>query len=152
MRYKCVYCQQTEGKQMLRYKQISGQGLIEFALVLPILLLLIIGALDYGFAFFIKVELESSAREGAYYMVYHARESGAVDEAKNRVQIEGENAGIQILLSDIDVVCMVGIIEDSTCPSGSTVIVTVQHQMPLAVDIFGNGLLELTSDARMQIP
>lgn len=137
---------------MFRYKQISGQGLIEFALVLPILLLLIIGALDYGFAFFIKVELESSAREGAFYMVYHANESGAVDEAKNRVQLEGENAGVTISLSDIDVVCMVGTVEDSTCPGGSTVIVTARYQMPLAVDIFGNGPLELASDARMQIP
>ena len=137
---------------MRKYEQISGQGLIEFALVLPILLLLIIGALDYGFAFFIKVELENSAREGAYYMVYHSDESGAFDEAKNRVQLEGENAGITISLSDIDVICMVGTIEDNTCPGGSTAIVTVHYQMPLAVDIFGNGPLELTSDARMQIP
>ena len=137
---------------MRKYEQISGQGLIEFALVLPILLLLIIGALDYGFAFFIKVELENSAREGAYYMVYHSDESGAFDEAKNRVQLEGENAGITISLSDIDVICMVGTTEDNTCPNGSTAIVTVHYQMPLAVDIFGNGPLELTSDARMQIP
>jgi Flp pilus assembly protein TadG len=138
--------------RMHKNDQVNGQGLIEFALVLPILLLLIIGALDYGFAFFIKVELENSAREGAFYMVYHAHESGAVDEARNRVQLEGENAGIPISLSDIDVVCMVGTVEDSTCPGGSTVIVTTHYQMPLAVDIFGNGPLELTGDARMQIP
>jgi len=137
---------------MQKNDQVNGQGLIEFALVLPILLLLIIGALDYGFAFFIKVELESSAREGAFYMVYHENESGAVDEAKNRVQLEGENAGITISLSDIDVVCMVGTVEDSTCPGSSTVIVTARYQMPLAVDIFRNGPLQLTSDARMQIP
>ena len=52
--------------RMHKDDQDNGQGLIEFALVLPILLLLIIGALDYGFAFFMKVELENSAREGAF--------------------------------------------------------------------------------------
>jgi len=137
---------------MHKNDQVNGQGLIEFALVLPILLLLIIGALDYGFAFFIKVELENSAREGAFYMVYHSDETGAIDEAKNRVQLEGNNAGITISLSDIDVICMVGTVVDNTCPSGSTVIVTARNQMPLAIDIFGNGPLELSSDARMQIP
>lgn len=137
---------------MHKDKQVSGQGLIEFALVLPILLLLIIGALDYGFAFFTKVKLESSAREGAFYMVYHSGETGAFDEAKKRVQYEGENSGIAISLSDIDINCMSGGTQDNTCPSNSTVIVTVSHQISLALDIFGNGPLELTSDARMLIP
>lgn len=147
-----IDCHRMKVDRMHKDDQDNGQGLIEFALVLPILLLLIIGALDYGFAFFMKVELENSAREGAFYMVYNSNEPGAFNEAKNRVQLEGGNAGITISLSDIDVVCMVGTVVDNTCPSNSTVIVTVRHQMPLAVDIFGNGPLELSSDARMRIP
>lgn len=137
---------------MQKNNSVSGQGLVEFALALPILLLLIVGALDYGFAFFVKVELENSAREGASYMVYHSRESGAINAAKERVQFEGENAGVEIDLSDIDIKCMVGGVEDSSCPGGSTVVVKVSYQMPMVVDIFGNGTLNLTGDARMLIP
>lgn len=135
-------------------KKINGQGLVEFALALPILLFLVIGALDLGVAFFVKVELENSAREGAYYMVYHTDEgkANAFALTKAAVQIEGQNSGVDIPLADIEVKCMVGLSEDNSCPSGSTVVVTVRHEMPLAVDIFFNGPLELVNDARMLIP
>jgi Flp pilus assembly protein TadG len=139
---------------MSKPKQIGGQGLVEFALVLPILLLLVIGALDYGLAFYIKVVLENSAREGAYYMVYHTSDGLANSFAltKAAAQVEGHNSGITIATGDIDVTCKQGATVDNTCPSGSTVIVTVQHQMVLAVDIFSRGPLVLTSDAKMLIP
>jgi Flp pilus assembly protein TadG len=143
---------------MGKVKKFSGQGLVEFALVLPILLILMIGALDYGFAFFTKVELENSAREGAFYMIYN-RDDG-INGVIDAVVQEGAGAGIEIdpANNDIRVYCKTGgtIVEkvagESSCENGSTVIVTVRHQMPLAVDIFGNGPLELTSDARVLIP
>jgi Flp pilus assembly protein TadG len=46
--------------------------MVKFVLVLPILLLLVIGAPDFRRAFHIKVRLENAAREGAYYMVCHS--------------------------------------------------------------------------------
>ncbi|MDD2921625.1 MAG: TadE/TadG family type IV pilus assembly protein [Anaerolineales bacterium] len=133
---------------------INGQGLVEFALALPILLLLRVGVLDFGMAFFVKVELENAAREGAYYMVYHTSDGKANSFAlaKAAVQIEGQGAGIAIPLADIEVKCLVGTTVDNSCPSGSTVVVTVRHQMTLAVDIFFNGPLALSDDARMLIP
>ena len=135
-------------------RQIYGQGLVEFALVLPVLLLLTVGALDYGRAFFIKVILENSAREGAYYMVYNTAEGKAngFALAKEAVQIEGQNSGITIPLQDIEINCMVGGTINNTCPSGSSVVVTVHYEMALAVDILFNGPLELADDARMLIP
>jgi len=41
-----------------------GTALIEFALVLPILLLLTVAAVDFGRAFFVKNVVEQAAREG----------------------------------------------------------------------------------------
>jgi Flp pilus assembly protein TadG len=41
-----------------------GTALIEFTLILPLLLVLTVGAVDFGRAFFIKNVLEQSAREG----------------------------------------------------------------------------------------
>lgn len=139
---------------MRKTKRIGGQSLIEFALVLPILLVLVIGILDFGMAFFVKMELENSAREGAYYMVYHTAEGKAnsFTLAKTAVQIEGEGAGITIPASAIEVKCLVGTTVNNACPSGSTVEVIVTHEMALAIDIFSNGPLQLTSNARMQIP
>ncbi len=45
-------------------KKETGQGLVEFALILPLLLLLLIGMVDVGFAFYDYIELVSANREG----------------------------------------------------------------------------------------
>lgn len=42
-----------------------GQGLVEFALVLPILLLLVLGMIEFGFAFDHHLTLHYATREGA---------------------------------------------------------------------------------------
>lgn len=47
--------------------QARGQSLVELALFLPILALLLIGALDLGRVFFATVQLTNSVREGASF-------------------------------------------------------------------------------------
>ena len=136
-------------------KRTRGQGLVEFAVILPVLLFLVIGTLDLGFVFFVKVALENSAREGAYFLVYNNTVNSRDDdfaEVKSRVGWEAENSGITIAAEDIDVECMVGGSVNNSCPSGSTVIVTIQQELALAVDIFLDGPLQLTNQARMLIP
>jgi len=131
----------------------KGQGLLEFALVLPIILVVVIGALDFGMAFFVKVVLENSAREGAYYMVYNTEEGMADSFAatKAAVQAEGQNSGVVIAAEDIDVECQVAGVVDTGCAVGSTVVVTVSHDMQLLADVLFLGPLRLTNEARMLI-
>lgn len=135
-------------------KFIRGQGLIEFALVLPVLLILVVGVLDFGMAFFVKVQLENSAREGANYMTFHHTDSTSVADTKSVVQTEGQNAGITIATANITVTCLQtdDVTVDSTCSSGSIAVVTAKYPMSLAFDIFHNGPLQLMGDARMLIP
>lgn len=45
----------------------SGQSMVEFALVLPILILLLMGIMDFGRLFAGYVELQNAARDGARY-------------------------------------------------------------------------------------
>ena len=139
---------------MRNIKQFGGQGLVEFALILPVLLLLVIGALDIGRAFYMKVILENAAREGANYMVYHTADgvANSFALAKTAVQVEAQDSGLSIQSADIDVKCMQGTTENNACPSGTTVIVTVQHQFVMAIGIFFNNPLILSNDARMLIP
>lgn len=59
-------------------KNEKGQGLVEFALILPILLLLLVAIVDFGWMIFVKTNLNNAAREGA--RVYAVNESE--DEAK----------------------------------------------------------------------
>lgn len=46
-------------------KNEKGQSLVEFVLVLPILLLLILGMLEYGWMLNAKISVTAAAREGA---------------------------------------------------------------------------------------
>ena len=46
-------------------KRERGQSLVEFALVLPILLILLLGITDFGLAFYGMVTVNTAAREGA---------------------------------------------------------------------------------------
>ena len=53
-------------------KRTRGQALVEFALVLPLLALLLLMAVDFGRVFFGWVALQNAARIGADYAAAHA--------------------------------------------------------------------------------
>ena len=48
-------------------KRSRGQAIVEFAILIPILLLLLVIAIDFGRAFFTFIQLNNAAREGAAY-------------------------------------------------------------------------------------
>lgn len=131
-----------------------AQALLEFALALPIFLVLFIGAVDFGMAFYVKVVLENSAREGAYYLVYNTTTGKASGFAATiaAVQAEGEGSGVAISNSDVTIHCLVGGVVDDTCPKGSTASVAVSHNMDLPVQVIFQGPLHLTNEARMLVP
>jgi Flp pilus assembly protein TadG len=50
-----------------RPKRSRGQAVVEFALILPVFLLLLLLAIDFGRLFFTYIQLNNTAREGAAY-------------------------------------------------------------------------------------
>ena len=67
----------------MKWKKEDGQAVVEFALVLPLLLLLIFGAMDFGWLFFNKIQVNNASREGARYAAIHWKESNFEDDTKN---------------------------------------------------------------------
>jgi Flp pilus assembly protein TadG len=55
-----------------------GQGMVEFALALPFLLLIMLGTIDLGRMFFDYVDLRSAAVEGAQYGSRYAADTSAI--------------------------------------------------------------------------
>lgn len=51
----------------MKRKKSKGQGLVEFALILPILLLVVIGTMEFGRIFLIYATVSNAAREGTRY-------------------------------------------------------------------------------------
>ena len=59
----------------------SGQALVEFALVLPILVLLLLGIVDFGRAWMTKQVVTNAAREGARSGIAAGATAGDVSQA-----------------------------------------------------------------------
>lgn len=82
-----------------------GQGLVEFALVLPVLLLVLLFAIDFGRLFNAAVTLNNAARVGANYAATHPYAWDAIpsstdveQKADYRGEINREFAGTACLL------------------------------------------------------
>lgn len=61
-----------------------GAVAVEFALILPIFLALILGVVEFGRAFSIQVSMAEGAREAARYMAIHYKETGALAAAQQK--------------------------------------------------------------------
>lgn len=61
---------------MKLFKKENGQAMVELALVLPILILVFCGIIDFGWAYINKISVNNAAREGARYASIHYHEAG----------------------------------------------------------------------------
>ncbi len=125
----------TRSDQMKR-KFTRGQSLLEMALILPILLVLIIGALEFGRLFFTKLVITNAAREGAYYLSTHPSDydSGTAPNTVIAAQTEAANSGIPDVTVEVTPI--------DCCTQGKySVEVTVTTQVPniLILSFLGNG-------------
>jgi Flp pilus assembly protein TadG len=72
--------------QQLRSKNQEGAGLVEFAILAPILVILLFGLLEFGLSLYAKEVLTNASREGARYGVVYSNPRKTVTEIKNKVQ------------------------------------------------------------------
>ena len=127
-----------------------GQSVVEFALVVPIMLLILAGAIDLGRAFYAYVAVENAAKEGALYGARHPLCDGASATCPDPqnvqwiVQNEADNLrdGSGKSLLTTSVVCrtpagaLIQPIND--CVNGDIYVVRVTHSFRLATPILGD--------------
>lgn len=78
MRAGC-FVRSTEKKNGLRASE--GSGLVELALVIPICLLLLSGAIDLGQAFYVATQVTAAAHAGAIYGVENPNDISGMESA-----------------------------------------------------------------------
>jgi len=66
----------------IRSREERGQTLVEFALVLPLLGLLIFGIIQFGILFYTYIDLTSAAREGARKASVSRTDANAIKTVK----------------------------------------------------------------------
>jgi len=91
-------------------KKENGQAMVEFALVLPILLLLVAGIIDFGWLYYNQLTANNASREAARYIAIHYyfdhmdekvhNAPGSAEEKANEI-IEGYTTMYDLHVSDI---------------------------------------------------
>ncbi|HLA65193.1 MAG TPA: TadE family protein [Candidatus Saccharimonadales bacterium] len=111
-----------------------GQALVEFALILPIFLMLMLGGLQVGLALMVRYELVHAAIDGA--------DAGARDiDPLTRC-----DTALAVLASDYGRVP-----DNDSCTAGSSIEVTAAVDLPLLVPL-GPGVWRIAVDERAALP
>ena len=126
-------------RKRLRCTDDHGASLVEFALAMPLLLILIFGMVDAGWAFFQNLEVRHGAREGARLaVVNYGDEAAIIAETCAR-------------MSDPGAVVQISVTSDSPDIGGKvTVTVTRNHNALVAFLPFFDGIT-LTSTVEMRL-
>ena len=124
-------------------RRTGGQGLIEFALVLPILLLLLFGVIDFGWMLFNYVSLYNGLREGARFASVSGYTSTAqyyqCDNIRKEIMTRALFSGIQP--GNITITYdngNPGAAAVGTCPVGSTGSVALNNGYRVVIDVSVN--------------
>jgi Flp pilus assembly protein TadG len=105
-----------------------GASAVEFGLMLPILLILVLGIMEFGHAFQVQGTLSAAAREGARAMALRndtAQAKDAVRQAASALDPDITDAQISI---------------SAVCPTSATtqnVRLTITYPMPMLTHFFG---------------
>lgn len=134
-----------------------GQGLVEFALLLPVLLLILFGLFDFGRAIFAYNTVSNAAREGARIAIVDQTLVGGVPAAATEAANQATALGLDP--SDEDDVRVQYLMPEASpstpCPSrglGCIAEVRVQYQFQAITPVIGSLIGPITLSSTTQIP
>ena len=119
-----------------------GQTLIEYALILPVLMLLLVVLFDFGRAVYYYSVVYSAAREGARYGIIHPDDSAGIEDTARNLAVGLDPASL-VIASDHQ--------DDGTY---NRIAVTIQYVFdpvtPLVEDLLGGSII-LSSQSTMNV-
>jgi len=89
-----------------RRARTRGQSLVEFAVVLPIFLLILCGIFDFGFALYSRMSVINAAREGARAASVAPDHTTIDSTATSRAVAAAQSSGLTVTNSDVTVTCV----------------------------------------------
>jgi Flp pilus assembly protein TadG len=147
------------GKPSRRLRKDRGQSLVEFALALPIFLILVMGIIDFSWGLKSWISITNAAREGARYGAEHCSSGDYTNsDIEQRAIDTASGLAESNLTASVDTSS--GVSCDATPNSGESLVVNVTYDYelitPLAgmLSIFGGGIpssVTLNTSADMRI-
>ncbi len=141
-----------------------GQALVELALITPVLLLLLLVAVDFGRLFFTYIQLNNAAREGAAYGAASPTDTSGIGAAVRREANVQAQGGENTALLTVAVACQDPSAAVIACGSaiggagiGNQVVVTVNEPFTFLTPVIGNVVggnlpMSVTSTAAVDNP
>ena len=124
---------------MKEHKGDRGSTAVEFALVVPILLVMVLGMMEFGRAYYIQTVLSGAARDGVRVMALQNDQAAAKTMTKS--------GAFGLSLTDAQIV-----VTPASCAGTSPIpqaTVTVKYAMPYVTTFFGSSPLNLTGKGVM---
>ncbi|NCO65393.1 MAG: pilus assembly protein TadG [Candidatus Aquicultor secundus] len=108
----------------------NGASAVEFAIVLPLLLTLILGIMQFGLIFFNYISITHAAREGARWAALEQPDADVRAKVKNSIP------GLSLADTDIDI----SPAGDRSGLIGEQVAVTVHYKTPIIAPLIGTAI------------
>ena len=113
-----------------RLRDERGASAVEFGMIVPILLVLLLGIIEFGHAFQVQGTLSAAAREGARRMALQNDTTDARDAVRDAA------GSLDPAITDAQIS-----IDPASCPiaadTDTDVIVTIEYPMPFLTGLFG---------------
>lgn len=134
-----------------------GQAMVEFALVIPMFLLLLAGVCDFGFALFSRMTVINAAREGARAAVIVSVHTNIPPAASNAATSAAKGAGLSPI--SVTVTCLQTTVSVSSpltidcgvAQTGDSVSVKVDYSYKTFFPLFFGASVPLGSTVQMVI-
>ena len=116
-----------------RLRDERGASAVEFAFILPLLIVLVLGIAEFGHGFQVSGTLSAAAREGVRVMALQN------DPAAARAAVRTAAPSLVPAVTDAQITITPAACP-TTGPTTATVRLTVTYPMPFLTDFFGSGL------------
>lgn len=132
-----------KGHTLRQFRRNDGQELIEYALVLPVLMLLLLGIMEFGMLILSYNTIANAAREGARFGVVDPSNTSGIQNAAKGLTTGLNQDALTVLVNDPP-------------PAGNAIRVKVTYNHPLVTGpiiaaVGGGGTVQLSTVATMQI-
>ena len=152
---------QFDPKNLQPNPKKKGQSFVEFALILPFLLVLVAALIDLGWMYLTMVSLREAAQEAASYAAVCPNDTTGIRERLRSSSTDPIDLSVSSI-PDSDITICVLSPSSTTCPSPATaaaigqdirVTVTFNHKIitPFVGSFIGNQEYPMSSSARNQI-
>ncbi|MEC5180052.1 TadE/TadG family type IV pilus assembly protein [Arthrobacter sp. CG_A4] len=118
---------------MERSSSERGAAAVEFALIVPLLLLLLLGVIEFGRVFNAQLQLSAAARESVRVMAIQKPPGTAINAAINTAIAAAPNLNPRLTAGNVQVT-------PASCAAATDVTVTITYSVDLLSGLFADAI------------